>query len=122
MLAEPAKIIPSTKQYRYRCITTERFFPVFFGGAHATQFFQSCPTCMMEKMQLTLKNSTEFQELTNGQQKLVLERNSTLALYFTQAKLELAKVRKMYSIFNKWKKIFSLFKKSHNILSHSTCF
>ena len=84
-------------------------------------FFKVAQLAMMEKMQLTLKNSTEFQELTSGQQNLVLERNSTLALYFTQAKLELAKVRKMYSIFNKWEKKFSLFKKSYNILSH-TCF
>ena len=64
-------------------------------------FFKVAQLAMMEKMQLTLKNSTEFQELTSGQQNLVLERNSTLALYFTQAKLELAKVRIMYSIFNK---------------------
>ena len=89
-------------------------------------FFKVAQLAMMEKMQLTLKNSTEFQELTSGQQNLVLERNSTLALYFTQAKLELAKVRKMYSIFvsifNKWKKNFSLFKKSYNILIHNTCF
>ena len=85
-------------------------------------FFKVAQLAMMEKMQLTLKNSTEFQELTSGQQNLVLERNSTLALYFTQAKLELAKVRKMYSIFNKWKKKFSLFKKSYNILIHNTCF
>ena len=73
-------------------------------------FFKVAQLAMMEKMQLTLKNSTEFQELTSGQQNLVLERNSTLALYFTQAKLELAKVRIMY-IFNTWK-IFFLFLKS----------
>ena len=79
-------------------------------------FFKVAQLAMMEKMQLTLKNSTEFQELTSGQQNLVLERNSTLALYFTQAKLELAKVRIMY-IFNKWGSFFSLFKKSYNILS-----
>ena len=85
-------------------------------------FFKVAQLAMMEKMQLTLKNSTEFQELTSGQQNLVLERNSTLALYFTQAKLELAKVRKMYSIFNKWKKKFLFFKKSYNILGHNTCF
>ena len=81
-------------------------------------FFKVAQLAMMEKMQLTLKNSTEFQELTSGQQNLVLERNSTLALYFTQAKLELAKVRKMYSN----GKNFSLFKKSYNILIHTTCF
>ena len=64
-------------------------------------FYKVALLAMMEKMQLTLKNSTEFQELTNGQQKLVLERNSTLALYFTQAKLELAKVRMICDIFVK---------------------
>ena len=73
-------------------------------------FFKVAQLAMMEKMQLTLKNSTEFQELTSGQQNLVLERNSTLALYFTQAKLELAKVRIMY-IFNKCGSFF-LFLKS----------
>ena len=72
-------------------------------------FFKVAQLAMMEKMQLTLKNSTEFQELTSGQQNLVLERNSTLALYFTQAKLELAKVRIMY-IFNKWESFFSFLK------------
>ena len=75
-------------------------------------FFKVAQLAMMEKMQLTLKNSTEFQELTSGQQNLVLERNSTLALYFTQAKLELAKVRIMY-IFNKWEVIIQ-FKKMIN--------
>ena len=68
------------------------FFLFSLGVPMPPNFFKVAQLAMMEKMQLTLKNSTEFQELTSGQQNLVLERNSTLALYFTQAKLELAKV------------------------------
>ena len=78
-------------------------------------FFKVAQLAMMEKMQLTLKNSTEFQKLTSGQQNLVLERNSTLALYFTQAKLELAKVRTYFLSYFLYRKklIYCLFKNSY---------
>jgi len=72
-------------------IPLKEFVLYSLGIPLTTNVFKPLYQALIKKMKLTIQNFNEFQVLDYSERNLILERNSILACYFTQAKLELAK-------------------------------